>query len=173
MKGSQDLQEIVIINLRNKGGKSGELMSIIYSQSQGVLPSLSEFHFIKTNKFGLVGGNTTYSLAIYPEVKLSRTTIRNKIEEDAKLRCAITLTSDLLQIQMEWRDKIPENLWCDAETLYEDIKKLGYDWDQLLQTRNYWTFDQYENPIPFLSAMDLLYMREGSYVPYWLEDKKK
>lgn len=172
-KGSQDLQEVVIINLRNKGGKSGELMSILYSQSKGVLPTLTEFHFIKTEKYGLVGNNTTYSLAIYPDVNLSRTSIRSKIDSDAKLRCAITLTADLLQISREWNEKIPASLMCDPETLYEDIKKMGYDWDQLLQTRNYWTFDQYTNPVPFLSAMDLLYMREGTYVPYWLEDKKK
>lgn len=172
-KGSQDLQEVVVINLRNKGGKSGELMTILYSQSKGVLRELTEFHYVKTEKFGIVGSNTNYAMALYPEVSISRTTVRSKIEDDFKLRTAITLTADLLQISKEWNEKVPTSLLCDPETLYEDIKALGYDWDQLLQTRNYWTFDQYTNPIPFLSAMDLLYMREGTYVPYWLEDKNK
>lgn len=172
-KNSQDLQEVVVINLRNKGGKSGELMSLMYSQSSGILPSLTEFHYIKTNKYGLVGNDKNYALALYPEVSLSRTTIRSKLDADSKLRVATTLTADLLQINTEWDEKIPSSLMCTPEILYEDIKKLGYDWDVLLQTRNYWTFDQYTNPIPFLSAMDLLYMREGSYVPYWLKDVKK
>ena len=171
-KGSQDLQEIVVINLRNKSGASGDLMSIMYSQSEGVLAHLSEFHFIKDNKFGLVGNNTNYALALYPDVRLSRTTIRSKIDEDAKLRTAITLTADLLQIKTQWHGTLPHGFICDAETLYDDIAAKGYDWNVLLESRNYWTFDQYTNPIPYLSAMDLLYMREGSYHPYWLEDLK-
>lgn len=172
-KGSQDLQEIVVVNLRGKSGASGEPISIVYSQSQGALPSLSEFHFCKTHKFGLVGNDKSYALALMPDVKLSRTTVRGKLDEDIKLRTAMTLTADLLQIKMEWHGALPINLLCDPETLYEDIKAKGYDWDILLESRNYWTFDQYTNPIPFLSAMDLLYMREGSYVPYWLEDVMK
>jgi hypothetical protein len=60
-----------------------------------------------------------------------------------------------------------DGLWCDAKTLYEDLKAQGHDWDKLLQTRGHWTFDQYTNPVPFLSTMDLLYMRKGLYTPYW------
>lgn len=171
-KGSQDLQEIIIINLRGKSGASGEPMSIMYSQSQGVLDTLSEFHFIKDKKYGLVGTNTNYALAIYPDVRLSRTSVRGKIDDDLKLRTAIRLTADLLQIRMEWHGVLPLDFVCDPETLYDDIVAAGYDWNVLLESRNYWVFDQYDHPVPFLSAMDLLYMREGSYVPYWLKDKK-
>lgn len=169
-KGDTDLQEIVVINLRGKSGASGKPISILFSQSEGIKASLTEFHFIKTEGFGLEGSAQNYALSLYPDVKLSRTTVRTKIDEDAKLRTAIKLTSDLLQITQEWRF-LPPGLICDAKTLYEDIKAKGYDWDVLLQSRSYWTFDQYENPLPFLSIMDLLYMREGSYTPYWLEKK--
>lgn len=170
-KNSQDLQEVIIVSLRNKSGLSGEPMSIMYSQSQGVLPALSEFHAIKSAGFGLVGDKKNYSLALYPSVSLSRTTVRTKLDEDFKLRVALTLTSDLLQIKNEWGGALPVGFLCDAQTLYDDIKALGYDWDVLLNSRNYWTFDQYNDELPFLSAMDLLYMREGSYTPYWLKDK--
>lgn len=170
-KGSQDLQEIVLVNLRGKSGASGEPVSILFSQSQGMLPHLTEFHFCKTNKFGLVGTSSNYALALLPEVKLSRTTVREKLDSDPKLRTAMSLTADLLQIKMEWHGTFPAGFICDAETLYEDIAALGYDWDMLLDTRNYWTFDQYTNPTPFLSVMDLLYMREGTYVPYWLKNE--
>lgn len=170
-KGSQDLQEIVVINLRGKSGASGEPVSILYSQSQGILPSLSEFHYCKTNKFGLVGNDQNYALALMPDVKLNRSVVRSKLDESAKLRTAMSLTSDLLQVTMEWHGTLPYGFICDAVTLYDDIIAKGYEWDVLLESRNYWTFDQYENPVPFLSAMDLLYMREGTYVPYWLTEK--
>ena len=57
--------------------------------------------------------------------------------------------------------------------LDEDIKKLGYDWNVLLETRGYWTPNQYEHPIPFLSTVDLLKMRVGKYTPYWLKSNTK
>ena len=62
---------------------------------------------------------------------------------------------------------------CSPKELYEDIKKLGYDWNVLLNTRGYWTIDQYTNPVPYLSTVDLLRMRKGLYEPYWLKKDKK
>ena len=62
---------------------------------------------------------------------------------------------------------------CTPKELYEDIKKLGYDWNVLLDTRGYWTIDQYTNKVPFLSTVDLLKMRKGLYTPYFLKDNKE
>ena len=62
---------------------------------------------------------------------------------------------------------------CTPAELYEDIKKLGYDWNTLLDTRGYWTFNQYSHPVPYLNTVDLLKMRKGLYKPYWLNDDKK
>lgn len=170
--GDTDLQTVDFTNIRNKEGASGKIYTIIYSQSEGVKPTLSEFHHIRTEGFGVTNKQGTYTLDLYPEAKITRTTIRSIVEEDMKIANAIKLTSDLLQVRKEWRS-LPADLLCDAKTLYEDIKAKGYDWDVLLQTRSYWTFDQYTHPIPFLSIMDLLYMRQGTYHPYWMEKKIK
>lgn len=169
-RGDSDLQEIVVLNLRGKSGASGKPLTIIYSQSEGVKAALTEFHNAKESKFGIENKQGKYTIALYPECTVGRTTIRQMLEEDPKLRTAVKLTSDLLQVKEEWRH-LPKHLVCDPKTLYDDIKALGYDWDVLLQTRSYWTYDQYTNPVPFLSIMDLLYMREGTYKPYWLENK--
>lgn len=169
-KGDSDLQEIVIINLRGKSGASGKPMSIVYSQSEGVKASLTEFHNAKEAKFGITNKQGKYTIDLYPDCNVGRTNIRQMLEEDYKLKTAVKLTSDLLQVKEEWRH-LPANLVCDPKTLYDDIKALGYDWDVLLQTRSHWTYDQYTNPVPFLSIMDLLYMREGTYKPYWMENK--
>lgn len=171
---NSDLQIITCMNLRGKSGISGYPFDIILSQSEGILESLTEFYHFKKDKFGIGGHDRAYHLELRPEVSLSRTTVRKKLKEDAKLRVATRITSDLLQIKQLWHF-LPEGLWCDPKTLYEDLKKMGHDWDTLLSTRGYWTFDQYTHPIPFLSTLDLLYMRSGDYVPYWYsaEDKKK
>jgi hypothetical protein len=62
---------------------------------------------------------------------------------------------------------------CTPSELYNDLIKLGYDWDMLLRTREYWTINQYDNPTPYLSSIDLLKMRKGLYEPYFLDKDKK
>ena len=170
-EGSQDLNLVTIKQLRNKTGPSGFSIDIIVSQTEGVLPSLTEFYYIKENgRFGLEGNNTSYNLALYPDVKLQRTTVRECIDTDPLLRRAIKITADLLQIKSYYRTLpiiVPE-----PKDLYEKLSK-QYDWKTLLQTRDYWTFNNYENEVPFLSTLDLIEMYNGVYTPYFLQKGKK
>lgn len=172
--GETDLNLVKLTILRNKNGPSGAIVPIVVSQVEGVLPTLTEFHFCKTKeRFGLGGNDRSYYMELYPECSLSRTTVRSKIDKDPKLRRAINITAELLQLKLYHGLNYPAGFICDPKTLYEDIKKMGYDWDVLLNTRGYWLFDQYNYPIPFLSTMDLLRMRAGEYKPYFLEESKK
>lgn len=169
-----DLNLVKFKILRNKNGPSGEMVEVIISQTEGVLPDLTEFHYIKERgRFGLVGNNTHYALAIYPDCKISRTTVRSKLNNDPLLRRAVNITAELLQIKLYKTNVVREGLWCTPEELYEDIKKLGYDWNVLLNTRGYWLPNQYHTEVPFLSTMDLLRMRKGLYHPYFLPKKEK
>ena len=173
-----DLNKVILTTLRSKAGPSGVNTEILISQTEGVLPTLTEFHFLRQNKsgtpgFGISGNDRSYYLDIYPDVSLSRTTVRSKIDNDPKLRRAINITAELLQLSVYHRDLITTGLMCTPAELYEDIKKLGYDWNTLLDTRGYWTFNQYSHPVPYLSTVDLLKMRKGLYKPYWLNDDKK
>lgn len=173
-KQKTDLNVVMLTQLRGKNGPSGYTIPIVVSQTEGVLPSLSEFHYIKDNgKFGIEGNNIHYHLDLYPDVSLSRTTVRNKIDTDPKLRRALNMTAELLQLSIFHRSLLDEGLMCSPKELYEDIKKLGYDWNELLETRGYWTLDQYKNPVPFLSVVDLLKMRKGLYEPYFIKKKEK
>jgi hypothetical protein len=162
-----DLNIVTIKQLRNKSGPSGITLELIISQREGVLPSLTEFHFIKSNdRFGLTGNNINYALVLYPEVKLQRTTVRSLIDNDPKLRRAIKITSDLLQIKKLWVDKNME--LPTPEELYEKLKK-KYDWNTLLDTRDNWLFGNADKAKPFLSTMDLINMYHDRYTPYWLK----
>jgi hypothetical protein len=171
MKGDTDLNLVTLIFLRNKNGPSGLVMQLLVSQREGVLSSLSEFHYIKTNdRFGIEGNVQNYTLALLPEVKLSRTSIRSKIDNDPMLRRALNITSELCQMTYLW-DDLKEGLICTPKQLYDDIKALGYDWNMLLKTRGWWTIDNDKQEVPFLSTMDLLRMRNKTYVPYWMSEK--
>lgn len=169
-----DLNTVTLTQLRGKNGPSGCTVTLVVSQDQGVLPSLTEFHYIKENKrFGLEGSLQSYHLDLYPDVNLSRTTVRTKLNNDPRLRRAVNITAELLQLET-FHHTLKENGYiCTPKELYEDIKKLGFDWNVLLDTRGYWTLDQYENKVPYLSTVDLLKMRKGEYFPYFLKNKKQ
>ena len=165
---STDLNKVTIRQLRSKSGRTGVVLELIVSQTKGVLPTLSEFHYIKNmDRFGIVGNNITYRLDIYPEVVLSRPTVREKIDTDPLLRRAINITSELCQI-IQFMTDVDKSLLCTPKELYDDLKEKGYDWNVLLQTREWWTINNDKHPIPYLSTMDLLRMRKGLYKPYWM-----
>jgi hypothetical protein len=169
--GDTDLNIVNVRQLRSKSGMTGVTLEILVSQTEGVLATLSEFHYIKgRERFGLGGNNTSYYLEIYPEGKLSRNTVRNKIDTNPTLRRAMNITSELCQMHEFWHD-FDRSLLCTPKELYDDLKAMGYDWDVLLNTRGWWTVNNDKHPIPFLSTMDFLEMRKGTYKPYWMKDK--
>ena len=173
LSGDTDLNIVSLRQLRSKSGPTGYVLELLISQSEGVLPELSEFHFIKSNdRFGISGTLQHYFLDIYPECKLQRTTIRSKIDSDKKLCRALNITSEMLQMKHFWHT-LADDVMCTPKELYEDLKAMGYDWDVLLATRGWWTINNDKHPIPFLSTMDLLRMRKGLYKPYWMSKDKK
>ncbi len=169
-----DLLLITIKPTRNKNGPSGISIDIIVSQREGLLAHLSQFHHCKVNEFGVIGNAVNYNMALYPDVKLSRTTVRKKIAEDSKLRRALEFTSQLLQIKQTWAP-LAGDLMCDPETLYKDLKTMGYDMNILLsETRGEWLFNKDVKGAPFyLSTLDLLRIRVGDYTPAWYDDAVK
>ena len=108
-----------------------------------------------------------------PDVTLSRTTIRTKINESKQLRRAINIASEMQQLGLYLGNHpYVREAMCTPKELYEDIKALGYDWDMLLRTREYWTINQYDNKVPYLNTLDLMRMRIGKYTPYFLNEDK-
>lgn len=176
MKFDTDLFLVTLVTLRSKTGPSGMMMQVIVSQQEGFLPSLSEFHYLKTmDRYGLGGNIQNYYMELLPEVKLSRTAVRAKINKDAKLRRALNITAEMCQMEMLWHDKETKDLACTPKELYEDLKAKGYDWNVLLDTRGWWTVNN-DEPVTrvdgaqqyFLSTRDLLRMRKGLYHPWWM-----
>ena len=176
MQGDTDLSIITMINLRGKSGMSGLPISLVVSQSEGILASLSEFHYVKDkDRFGIDGNNQNYHMVLYPSVTLSRTKIRQKLDADPKLRRAVQITAELLQMH-EFHRNIGSHVLCTPKVLYDDLTAMGYDWDDILgNTRSYWVFthEEKDHPLKYLSTMDLLNMRLGTYVPHWLSKEQK
>lgn len=169
MKGSTDLMAATVLPIRTKSGVTGIPFELIFSQTYGLQTTLSEYWYCKNfNRFGLSSNVVTQYLEIYPDVKFTRNNIRQLIKEDPKFRRAMEITSELCQMKNLWLEFSAEHLIEPAD-LYKLIKEKGYDWDELLSTRGYWTFDQYTNPIKFMSTYDLLELASKDIKPYWMK----
>ena len=171
--GDTDLQELTMGNYRNKFGVSGIPYHLVVSQREGISNALTNFNLLRRYaKFGISGNDRTYFLDIYPEVSLSRTTIRGKVESDPKLRRALEITAQLALEHMLAPD-LPKEYLCGSKELYEGVAASGFDWDTILtKSREYWLFDNYNQPLGYLSIRDLLNMRKGIYKPYWWDELK-
>jgi len=172
----KDLMAINSISTRNKTGPSGVGYQFLTTQSGGVDAALSEFNYLRehnenTAAWGMSGNVQNYHLDLLPEVTVSRTTVRKVIDENAKFRRALTLTTDLHQIISLWggdQTKFDHTLIVPLSQLHTDLKEMGYDWDDLLNTRPYWLpVDEEEGELPYISIYDLFRMRAKLYVPYW------
>lgn len=169
MKGNTDLMCVTIMPIRTKYGITGIPFELLISQTHGVQATLSEFWYCKNyDRFGIGGNLVHMELDLYPGVKFTRNNIRQLIKSDPKFCRAMQITSDLCQMRNLWGQYAYENIKFTPKELYDKLKADGYDWDVLLNTRTYWTYDQYTHPVPFLSTKDLINMHNGSYRPYWM-----
>lgn len=174
MAGDSDLRQIELKNLRGKSGISDIPFIILFSQTEGMLPALSEFHYCKDRDYGFNGNQQNYQLALVPDINLSRTTIRAKLDATPALRRATEIQSEMLQL-IEFQRWSLEDVG-EPKGLYSDLKAMGYDWDYLLNhTRGYWICEEDEPLVEkkFLSTYDLIRMRKGLYKPYWMTDAEK
>ena len=167
-----DLRRIVMHQLRGKNGPTGVTVPLLVSQQEGVLPHLSQFHAFKDHPmerhYGMDGNDRNYVLTLCPDVKLSRTTVRGKIDSNLALQRAIEITSDLRQLR-DYKFYQYRHLLCTPKELFDDIKAQGFDWDEILATRGWHSIFDYDIEQKRLSIVDLLNMRKGVYKPYWMQ----
>lgn len=175
--GNRDLVELQINILRGKTGGTGFKFPLLCSQTDGVLPYLSCYWYLRKNKYGVNSdnGGRTWYCELLPEVSFGRTTTRETIDNNHRLQRALQLTADLHMMQAApgIAGKFPPELVCTPKELYEDIKTLGYDWEELLDTIGEWCFREEQQLKPTLTIHDLLNMRAGLYKPYWHQEEWK
>jgi hypothetical protein len=166
-----DLQKTKLRQLRSKGGASLITHEILVSQKKGVLPELTEFHYLRVRKaWGMESsgqGGSIKALYLYPDVKFTRNTVRSVIDSDPLFCRALNFTMEMKQMEEHWVWVTEEGWFVDPEELYKGLVARGYDWKVLLNTRGYWCLG--EGPCPELSTMDLWRMYHGGYHPYWYD----
>ena len=170
-KFDNDLFNVELLCIRNKNGPTGFTINVLVSQSTGFLPDLTEFHYIRDNDWGFNGNQTNYQLTLLPDVALSRTVIRKKLDTEPKLQRAVNILSEMLQIK-HFKPSMWDRYGVEPMELYEGLKSKGYDWDELLQTRGWYSLDP-NHPLKELSTLDLMRMNREMYFPYWMDPATK
>lgn len=138
-KAFPDLMEYFVSPYRNKSGVSGGHATFIGSQALGIQEDLTAYHNLKKNAFfGYTDKNVqNQTLVIYPRLKLGRTTIRAKINDDACLRRALCITFQFMN-KMKYDLRLEQKYRMSIEDLYERIDKL-MDWEWILnETVDFW-----------------------------------
>lgn len=172
-KEAKDSRDILleIIILRNKYGQSGTFIPLIANQNMGIDWHLSAFHYCKENgRWGFQGNDTNYQMVLRPDVALSRGKVRAKLQADPLLRRAVDITCEMYLLFKYKYDTMKKEYRCTPQELYDSLIDWGYDWDLLLSKRGHYTLDHYTNEVEPLSTYDLLRMRVGDYVPYWMTE---
>jgi len=155
-----DINEIGVQIQRCKNNVSGSVFTYIVSQSNGLLPDISDYHYLRTNKlFGMNGNPQNHQLQLYPDKNLSRNTVRQASDEDPKLRRALQLTAQLLYVQQHWNtDTIPFEVRVEPgallDALNSDHNKLSMD--RILNSRGYWLPDEIKCDQEYMSVFDIL-----------------
>lgn len=169
--GTVDLMVVHLTQTRNKTGPSGPVISLVISQSAGVLEALTDFYNVKVirGNYGIGGNNLSYWLELCPDVKLSRTTVRTKLDESYRLRRGVEIMHSMAQYQA-YHNITNEAYLVKPDELYASLIEKGYDWNVLLDTVNFHTYE--ENKLEFrksLSLLDLLRLHSGENDKAWYE----
>jgi len=175
---SNDLKIIRYTQFRAKGGPTGVKFDLIFSQKQGLFYHLTLWHYISQvlkTEFGYTRSGANYELHILPGVKFMRTTIRDQIDEDPRLRRALEITAAIAYMHNNWHD-LDLKYVIDPTLLYSKIVEKGWDWNEIMDnTVEYWMFKDQETKggKRTLTAMSLLAMAvDDDCNPKFLTRKK-
>lgn len=174
--GNKDLKAVTFEQFRGKSGPTGERLELIFSQKQGLLIGLTNFHYLKKycGNYGMevTGNNAGFRLALYPSLHFTRKTVRKLLEDDAKFERAMEITACLAFIKFNWFTE-RSHMYIEPAELKTKIEEAGYDWDEILgETVQYWQFEDAKNKPNYkhtLTVKTLCDMAEGLHVANYLK----
>lgn len=167
-KLNPDLVEYSTSIFRNKMGSSTtSSVGFIGSQRSGIKDGLSMYYILRSaGYYGLTGNQTRHQCALLPDQLIMRTTINDLLDNNPKLERAIGICYHLWFVQSFWSN-LPESFRITPEELYTLVKEQGYDWDEMLDTIDFWHDNHDMIKKPTLVLYELLEIAVNKKKPYW------
>lgn len=158
--GDNDLNQVVQVVTSGKNNGSGSKLKHVVSQTNGILPELSHYQFLKDRKYwGMAGSNQRHAPVLLPDEQLQRTTVYDKLRSNPKLARALEILMQLCFIQEQWTlNDMPVPFNITPEQLMDKLSKSTYAVDDILNSRGWWTYEYngwYPNQ-PYMSLYDIL-----------------
>ena len=154
----RDLYEVSLLLERCKTANAGEIIPFVVSQNHGLLNVATNYHYLRLNDyFGLEGNRQRQQSAFYPDLTISRNTVRELASTSPQLRRALELSAQYCYIRNNWNIKdIPYDFSLEPKALFD---KLNSDKnknlvDDILNTRGYWTYNKH--PLPYMSVFKMM-----------------
>lgn len=172
-----DLKLVRYTQWRAKSGPTGINLFFIFSQEEGLLVGLSEWYYLKEImakvQWGWEKKGNFYNLDLLPDTKFGRTTIRDNVKTDLRLSRAMSMTAQICYL-LNNTVKVPSDMRLTGKEVYENITKLGYDWEEILdKTQDWWAFqeDTKKDSKRTLTVWTLLEMAADRFHPKFLTRK--
>lgn len=166
-KLNPDMVEYTTSVFRNKMGSSGESLPFLATQRSGINDELSIYHILKTSGYyGLIGNNIRHHCAFLPDVTIMRTTVNDLLKENKKLRVGIVFCYHMWYMQSFWSN-LPNEFRITPEEVYTKIKEQGHDWNELLDTVDFWHDNDEFIKANILTTYELLDIAVNKKPIYW------
>lgn len=163
----KDLHEVSLLLERCKTANAGEITPFVVSQSEGLLNAATNYHYLRLHDyFALNGSKQKHQCALYPELTISRNTVRELASATPELRRALELCAQLCFIKRNWNVKdLPFDFDISPSKLFDNLisdkhKTLA---DTILNTRGYWSYDK-KHPVSYMSLFKVLDLAKA-YLP--------
>lgn len=156
----EDLNEIAFKVLRNKNGTgSGNTTPYVISQNDGLLNTLTNYHYLRSNKYyGLNGNMQRHQVALLPDVTITRNTIRELSTTNKQLCRALEIVAQYLYIQLNYNTAaLPFDLSISPSEIFEKLNTKSNELLQrVLNSRGYWVASTVDDGQEYFSIFDIL-----------------
>ena len=162
-----DLNEVILSVQRNKTNSSGQSVPFVVSQSQGMLNTATNLHYIRSvaDYQGLNGGPSKpkHACVWLPETNFSRKDFRALAASNYELDRAIELTAQFAFIKNNWNLRtlnpgLQQAFQLTPEQIFDKLNSKKANLRQLLQTTGYWTIEGQGSGREYMSIFDFLLM---------------
>jgi hypothetical protein len=147
-----------IITRGKEGAGSGTVVQGIFSQFEGYMPELSNYHYLKQHKnAGLNGNNTTQQCKLTPDISVNRKTVRQAIKDNPQLKRSLQIVGEYEYVKNAWslfNSPVDRSMSTDefADTIMEDSVFA----DEVRHSRGHWTLSDDPDIRPQWSLFDII-----------------
>jgi len=156
----KDVNEVSLVIQRGKTMLSGGSVPFVVSQEHGILNSVTNFNYCKTNGyFGMAEKSHNCKLHLSPKQNITRTNVRELMGASYELRRALEITAELCFIQQTWSPSAGSPLTIHPEKLFDRLTKSSTKMEDLLNTTGVWTYDKKADR-KYMSTLDIVELVE-------------